>query len=40
LDIRIIAATHRNLEVMVANKQFREDLYHRLAEAVIHMSAP
>jgi DNA-binding NtrC family response regulator len=39
LDVRIIAATHRNLEVMVANKQFREDLYHRLAEDVIHMAA-
>ncbi len=40
LDVRIIAATHRNLEVMVANEQFREDLYHRLAQAVIHMPAP
>lgn len=30
LDIRIIAATNRNLEVMVAEKQFREDLFYRL----------
>ena len=30
LDIRIIAATNRNLESMVKNKQFREDLWFRL----------
>lgn len=30
LDIRIIVATHRNLEEMVAAKQFREDLWFRL----------
>jgi len=30
LDIRIIAATNRNLEDMVANHQFREDLWFRL----------
>jgi PAS domain S-box-containing protein len=30
LDIRIIAATNRNLEMMVKNKQFREDLWFRL----------
>ncbi len=30
LDIRIIAATNRNLETMVKNKQFREDLWFRL----------
>ena|SRR2546426_963167 len=40
LDVRIIAATRPNLEVLVANEQFREDLYHRLAQAVIHMPAP
>jgi len=40
LDVRVVAATHRNLEEMVANEQFREDLYHRLAQAVIHMPAP
>jgi formate hydrogenlyase transcriptional activator len=30
LDIRIIAATHRNLEFMVRQGDFREDLYFRL----------
>jgi len=30
VDIRVIAATHRNLEVMLADGKFREDLYFRL----------
>ena len=30
-DVRIIAATHRNLEQSIANDQFREDLYYRLS---------
>jgi formate hydrogenlyase transcriptional activator len=30
VDVRVVAATHRNLEEMILEKQFRTDLYYRL----------
>ncbi|NOT53728.1 MAG: sigma-54-dependent Fis family transcriptional regulator [Deltaproteobacteria bacterium] len=37
VDIRIIAATNRNLERMMATEQFRSDLFFRLNVATIHL---
>jgi transcriptional regulator with PAS, ATPase and Fis domain len=37
LDIRVIAATNRNLERLVAEEKFRADLYFRLNVANIHL---
>ncbi len=37
VDVRIIAATHQNLEGLVEKNQFREDLFHRLNVIRIHL---
>ncbi|MEP7222485.1 MAG: PEP-CTERM-box response regulator transcription factor [Novosphingobium sp.] len=39
VDTRIVCATHQNLEVMIAEGRFREDLYYRLAEIVVKIPA-
>ncbi|MGV6807756.1 MAG: nitrogen regulation protein NR(I) [bacterium] len=37
VDVRIIAATHQNLEKLVEDNKFREDLFHRLNVIRIHL---
>ncbi len=37
VDVRVIAATNKNLREEIANKTFREDLYHRLSVILVHV---
>jgi two-component system nitrogen regulation response regulator GlnG len=39
VDVRIIAATHQDLEARVEQGSFREDLFHRLNVVHVHMPA-
>ena len=37
VDVRVIAATNKNLQEEIEKKNFREDLYHRLSVILIHV---
>ena len=37
VDVRVLAATHRNLQERIQEGSFREDLYYRLAVVPIHL---
>jgi two-component system, NtrC family, nitrogen regulation response regulator NtrX len=37
VDVRVVAATNKNLKDEIIQKNFREDLYHRLSVIIIHV---
>lgn len=37
VDVRIVCATHQNLEAMISAGSFREDLWYRIAEIVVRI---
>ncbi len=39
VDVRVVCATHQDIDAMVAEGRFREDLYSRLAEIVVRIPA-
>jgi nitrogen regulation protein NR(I) len=39
VDVRVLAATHRDLETAITEREFREDLFYRLSVVTIHLPA-
>ena len=39
VDVRVLAATNKNLKDLISSGKFREDLYHRLSVILIHVPA-
>ena len=37
LDVRVVCATNQNLESMVKNREFREDLFYRISEITLNI---
>ena len=37
VDVRVVCATHQDLQGLINQQQFREDLYYRLAEIVVNI---
>ena len=37
VDVRVLAATHRELEAAIAEREFREDLFYRLSVVSVHL---
>ncbi len=39
VDVRVVCATHQNLNQMITDQMFRDDLYYRLAEITVNIPA-
>ena len=39
VDVRVVCATHQDLQELIKQQRFREDLYYRLAEIVVEIPA-
>ncbi len=39
VDVRVVCATHRNVQDLIAQGDFREDLYYRISEITLDVPA-